>query len=127
MQTLSIEEPLIRLCTFAGFVQTVALGQFFMTKNDEEFFDFNGQVGYREYTVPRDEESSTPRGWFRGNTKMGLVLEVTTKLTSRQARHRARFYSLSGDGSHSWVRFSNGLNKFVRDFDRQSTNSKQQR
>ena len=38
-QTLSIEEQLIKLCTFAGFVETVARGQFFMTKNDDEFLD----------------------------------------------------------------------------------------
>ena len=49
-----------------------------MTKNDEEFFDFNGQVGCREYTFPRDDESSTPRGWIRGSTKTGLALEVIT-------------------------------------------------
>ena len=37
--SLSIEEQLIRLCTDAGFVQTVARGQLFMTKNDDEFLD----------------------------------------------------------------------------------------
>ena len=28
-------------------------------------------------TLPRDEDSSKPKGWIRGNTKIGPVLEVT--------------------------------------------------
>ena len=32
----------------------------------------------REYTLPRDKKSSDPKGWIRGNTKIGPVLEVTT-------------------------------------------------
>ena len=31
-----------------------------------------------EYTLPRDEDSSEPKGWIRGNTKIGPVLKVTT-------------------------------------------------
>ena len=34
--------------------------------------------GCREYTLPRDEEASQPKGWIRGNTKIGPVLEVAT-------------------------------------------------
>ena len=32
----------------------------------------------REYTLPRDEKSTNPKGWVRGNTQIGPVLEVTT-------------------------------------------------
>ena len=32
----------------------------------------------REYTLPRDENSSEPKGWIRVNTEIGPVLEVTT-------------------------------------------------
>ena len=28
--------------------------------------------------LPRDEKTSDPKGWIRGNTKIGPVLEVTT-------------------------------------------------
>ena len=28
--------------------------------------------------LPRDVKLSDPKGWIRGNTKIGLVLEVTT-------------------------------------------------
>ena len=65
VQNLSNEEQLIKLSTDAGFVKTVADGQYFMTKDAEEFSEFDGDVGCREYTLPRDDESSTPRGWIR--------------------------------------------------------------
>ena len=32
----------------------------------------------REYTLPRNDGSSQPKGWIQGNTKIGPVLEVTT-------------------------------------------------
>ena len=31
----------------------------------------------REYILPRDEDTSEPKGWIKGNTKIGPVLEVT--------------------------------------------------
>ena len=32
----------------------------------------------REYTLPREEEASQPKGWIQGNTRIGPVLEITT-------------------------------------------------
>ena len=49
-----------------------------MTKDTEEFSQFTDSVSGREYTLPRDEDSSEPKGWIRGSTKIGPVLEVTT-------------------------------------------------
>ena len=49
-----------------------------MTKDAEEFSEFDGHVVCREYALPRDDESSTPKGWVRGDTKKGPVLEVVT-------------------------------------------------
>ena len=49
-----------------------------MTKDTEEFLQFREPVACREYTLPRDEKSSDPRGWIRGNTKILSVLEVAT-------------------------------------------------
>ena len=69
MKNHSNEEQLIKLCTDAGFVKTVAPGQYFMTKDAEEFSEFDGHVVCREYALPRDDESSTPKGWVRGDTK----------------------------------------------------------
>ena len=48
-----------------------------MTKDTEEFLQFAEQVTCREFSVPRDENSSGPNGLIRG-PKIGPVLEVTT-------------------------------------------------
>ena len=75
---LSQQNRVIKFCTDAGFLTTVDFGQYFMTKDTEEFSQFTDSVACREYTLPRDEKSSDPKGWIRGNTKIGPVLEVTT-------------------------------------------------
>ena len=59
----------------AGFTHVVEVGQYFMTKDTGEQFY---AVACREYTLPRDDGSSQPKGWIQGNTRIGPVLEVTT-------------------------------------------------
>ena len=49
----------------------------FMTKDTAEFSQFRA-VACREYTLPREEEASQPKGWIQRNTKIGPVLEVAT-------------------------------------------------
>ena len=68
---LSPQNRVIKFCTDAGFMTTVEVGQYFMTKDTEEFSQFTESVACREYTLPRDDKSSDPRGWIRGNTKIG--------------------------------------------------------
>ena len=48
-----------------------------MTKDTAEFSQFRDAVTSREYTLPRDEETSEPTVWIKENTKIGPVLEVT--------------------------------------------------
>ena len=64
----------------AGFVHVVEVGQYFMTKDTGDFRQFRA-VACREYTLHQDDESSQPRGWIQGNTRIGPVLEVTTSYT----------------------------------------------
>ena len=78
VERLSQQNRVIKICTDAGFLTTVDVGQYFMTMDTEEFSQFTESVACREYTLPRDEKSSDPKGWIRGNTKIGPVLEVTT-------------------------------------------------
>ena len=68
-----------------------------------------------EYTLHRDDESSQPRGWIQGNTRIGPVLEVTTSYMYGKHGIEIRIWSLSQDNSHSWVRISYGINKYVVD------------
>ena len=67
----------------------------------------------REYTLPRDEEASQPKGWIQWNTKIGPVLEGTTCCLQGKYGVEIRIMSLNKDNTHSWVRISPGSNKFV--------------
>ena len=113
VERLSQQNRVIKFCTDAGFLTTVEVGQYFMTKDTEEFSQFTDSVACREYTLPRDEQSSDPKGWIRGNTKIGPVLEVTTSYLQGKYGVESRIESTNKDHSHSWVRISHGLNKFV--------------
>ena len=84
-----------------------------MTKDTEEFSQFTDSVACREYSLPRDEDTSEPKGWIRGNTKIGPVFEVTTCYLQGKYGVEIRIMSMNKDNSHSWVRISHGLNKLV--------------
>ena len=59
---LSQQDRLSKLCTDAGFPSTVEIGQCCMTKDTAEFSQFTDSVACREYTLPRVEDSSEPKG-----------------------------------------------------------------
>ena len=86
-----------------------------MTKDTAEFSQFTDSVACRQYTLPRDESLTDPKGWIRGNTKIGPVLEVTTCCQQGKYGVEIRMESMNKDNSHSWVRISHGLNKLVTD------------
>ena len=100
------QDRLIKMFTDAGFLKTIEVGQYFMTKHTDEFLQFAGPVTCREYTLPRDEKSTDPKGWIRGNTKIGPVLEVTTSYLQGKYRVEITIESVNKDKSHSWVRIS---------------------
>ena len=104
----------------AGFVHVVEVGQYFITKDIDDFGHFRS-VACREYTLPRDDESSQPRGWIQGNMRIGPVLEVTTSYLYGKHAIEIRIWSLSQDNSHSWVRISSGTNKYVIDSNHNNT------
>ena len=112
IQSLSQTDRVSKICMDAGFIRVVEIGQYFMTKdNGEQFY----AKACREYTLPRSDGSSQPKGWIRGNTKIGPVLEVTTSCLYGKHGIEVRIWSLSKDNSQSWVRISHGSNKFVID------------
>ena len=61
------------------------------------------------------EKSTDPKGWIRGNTQIGPVLEVTTSYLQVKRGVEMRIEYVKNDNSHSWVRISHGLNKLVTD------------
>ena len=115
VESLSQQDRVIKFCTDAGFLTTVEVGQYFMTKDTEELLQFADSVACHEYTLPRDENSSEPIGWIRGNTKIGPVLEDATCYLQGKYGVEIRIESINKDHSHSWVRISHDLNKLVTD------------
>ena len=62
-EKLSQQDKLSKFCMDAGFLNVVEIGQYFMTKDTAEFSQFRA-AAFREYTLPRDEEASQPKGWI---------------------------------------------------------------
>ena len=126
VETLSQQDRVIKFCTGAGFLTTVEVGQYFMTKDTEEFSQFTDSVACREYTLPRDENSSEAKGWIRGNTKIGPVLEVVTCCLQGKYGVEIRIESMNKDNSHSWVRISHGLKNLVTNLNNKDQDDNEQ-
>ena len=125
VERLPQPDHLIKTCTDAEFLKTVEVGQYFMTKHTDEVLQFTEPVTCREYTLPRDEKSTDTKGWIRGNTKTGPVLEVTTSYLQGKYEVEIRIESVTKDFSQSWVRISHGLNKLFTDLiDKETSESK---
>ena len=77
IESLSPESKVSRFCMETGFIRVVEVGQYFMTKDTGDFRQFRS-VACREYTLPRDDPASQPKGWIQGKMRIGPVLEVTT-------------------------------------------------
>ena len=89
-----------------------------MDKDKAELAKLDCPVSCREYTLPRDDESS-----IREDTRIGPVLEGT--ITYHQGRYgvEIRIDSLLGDESQFGVMISTRLNKYVAEMpqERQKT------
>ena len=124
IERLSQQDKVSKFCMDAGFLSVVEIGQYFMTKDTADLSQFHA-VACREYTLAREDGSSQPRGWIQGDTKIGLVLEVTTSCLHGKHGVEIKIWSLSEDNTHSWVRISHGSNKFVMDSNNNDTESPQ--
>ena len=118
IERLSQQDKLSKFCMDAGFLNVVEIGQYFMTEDTGEQFH---AVACREYTLPREEAASQPKGWIQGNTKIGTVLEVATSYLHGKYGVEIRISSLNRDNTHSWVRISHGSNKFVMNLNNNET------
>ena len=93
-------------------MRVVEVGQYLVTKDTGDFRQFQS-VACREYTLPRDDRASQPKGWIQGNMRIGPVLEVTTSFQHFKYGIEIRIKSVNQDDSHSWVRLSYGTVKCV--------------
>ena len=110
VESLSPENRVSKFCKEAGFMRVVEVGQYFVTRDGGEF---QQTVACREYTLPRDDKASQPKGWIRGNMRIGPVLEVTTSFQHFKYGIEIRIESVNKDNSHSWVRISYGTIKYM--------------
>ena len=114
VESLSPENKVSKFCKEAGFMRVVEVGQYLVTKDTGDFRQFRS-VACREYTLPRDDPASQPKGWIQGNMRIGPVLEVTTSFHHFKYGIEIRIGSVNQDNSHSWVRISYGTVKYVID------------
>ena len=119
-ESLSPESKVSRFCVEAGFMRIVEVGQYFVTKDTGDFRQFRS-VACREYTLPRDDPASQPKGWIQGNMRIGPVLEVTTSYLYGKHGIEVRIWSVGQDNSQSWVRISYGTIKYVVDSNQNNT------
>ena len=120
IEKLSQQDKLSKFCMDAGFLSVVEIGQYFVTKDTADLSQFHA-VACREYTLPREEPASQPKGWIQGNTKIGPVLEVATSYVHGKYGVEISIWSLNRDNTHSWVRISHGSNKFVMNLNNNET------
>ena len=120
IEKLSQQDKLSTFCMDAGFLNVVEIGQYFRTKDTADLSQFHA-VACREYTLPREEEASQPKGWIQGNTKIGPVLEVATSYLHGKYGVETRIWTLNRDNTHSWVRNSHGSNRFVMNLNNNET------
>ena len=109
-----------KFCKEAGFTSVVEVGQYFVT-NASEFLVTT--VACLEYTLPRDDPASEPKGWIQGNTRIGPILEVTTSFQHFKFGVEVRIQSVKEDNSQSWVRISYGTIRYVNDYIKYNTQS----
>ena len=126
IEKLSQQDRMSKFCTDAGFLTTVEVGQCFMTKDTEESSQFTESVACREYTLPRNESSTEPKGWIRGNTTIGPVLEVTTSYLQGKYGVGIRIECMNKDNSHSRIRISHGLNKLLTNLNNKDQDDNEQ-
>ena len=110
VESLSSENKVSKFCKEAGFMRVVEVGQYFVTKDTGVFRQFQS-VACREYTLPRDDRASQPKGWIQGNMRIGPVLEVTTSFQHFKYGIEIRIWSMGQDNSQSWVRQKQNHNR----------------
>ena len=102
IERLSQPDKVSKFCMDAGFLSVVENGLYFMTKDTGDLTQFHA-VACREYTLPKDDDASQPRGWIQGNTKIGPVMEVATSYLHGKHGVEIRIMSLSRHNTDSWV------------------------
>ena len=114
VESPSLENKVSKFCKEAGLMRVVEVGQYFVTKDTGSLRQFRS-VACREHTLPREDPASEAKGWIQGDMRIGPVLEVTASFRHFKYGIEIRIKSVNQDDSHSWVRISYGMIKYVVD------------
>ena len=101
-------------------MRIVQVGQYFVTKDTGDFRQFQS-VACREYTFPRDDRVSEPKGWIQGNLRIGPELEVTKSYMYGIHGIEIRIWFVRQEIFLFWVRISYGTIKYVVDSNQDNT------
>ena len=83
VERLSQQNRVIKTCADAGLLKIVEVGQYIMTEDTDELPQFTEPVTCREYTLPRDEKSTDPKGWIRGEHQNWTRVRSHNQLPTR--------------------------------------------
>ena len=111
LEQLSDHQKLPKLCSDAG-LKSVEQGQFFITLDAEKGPNEMKNL-CREDTQSRNEKASRAKGWRKGNRKICPVMDAKVCLHQERYGIEILIESLFRDGTASWVRNVNGINKYV--------------
>ena len=95
-------------------LKTVVGGQNFATIDEAELAKLNCPGSCREYTLPRDDDISKAKGWIRGSTKIGPVLDGgNSQRPPRPLRNRDQDQLFIGRYISILVGICTGFNKYA--------------
>ena len=107
IEKFSQQDRVSKFCIDAGFLTTFGVGQYFMTKDTEEFSQFTESVACREYTLPRDEDTSEPKGSVLTSVRRPWVAQPRPRAHASDTRRETRSAS-SKDAVHPNVTVEQG-------------------
>ena len=89
----------------------------------------NSQIQWSVVSTPCQETKIhlKRKGWIRGNTKIGPVLEVATSYLHVKYGVEIRIKSVNKDNSHSWIRIYHDVNKLVTDLNNKDEDDSEQK
>ena len=89
------------VCDDAGFVRTVSVGQFFMTRSELDRNTFGNSSVCREYRHSRDHPAAYTKGSIGVNTRFGRALEVIATKMHDMVRVDVNIDAMVRDGTES--------------------------
>ena len=88
VESLSPENRMSKFCKEAGYMSVVEVGQYFVTRNASEFLH---TVACREYTLPRDDPASEPKGGFKEIRELDLFWKSQRAFSTSSTESKFEF------------------------------------